>query len=167
MPYHKKTKLRTVRRKNQRKVTRRRKGGVNNGNLNNEFEDRRGDLVNQSQDIIDELQNEIRSILQQINETNYIDRLQNLLDEAEEIDQHFGGHEMEDMINQRLQDIHHILGLYNPNPQPMAQPMIPNNNNNNSTVTLGNNMNMNMNNNNNKSVISVYRAGKKNNKLRK
>ena len=167
MPIRKKTKLRTVRKRKLRRVTRRRKGGVNNGNLNNQFEDRRGELVNQSQNILDDLQNEIRNILQQIDIMIYVNRLQDLLDEAEQIDQHFGGHDMEDMINQRLQDVHQMLNLHNPNPEHM---MLNNNNNTASTVTIrkgNNNMNNNNNNNNNnQNMLSVY-GGKKNTKLRK
>jgi hypothetical protein len=137
--------LRKTRRHNKRKTIRRRKtahrrrGGVNNNNNNAQFQlelvamiDRRDGLINDLQDIID------RAIESQgqnnVNEMTFVDEIRAFEPEADMIDNFFNNHEIENMLNQRIEDIMNIFGLINLN------------NNNNETITLPN---YNRNNNNN------------------
>jgi hypothetical protein len=120
----KQTKRKTSRR---RKTIRHRKGG-RNARQNNEFDDRRADLINTLQDIIDRA--EQAQGQPNANEMTFVDEIRAFEDEADEIDNYFGNNDMEEMLNQRIGDIMIIFGLANPNGNV--------NNNNNETITLPN-----------------------------
>ena len=121
----KQTKRKTSRR---RRTIRRRKGGRNNQH-NNEFDDRRANLINALQDIIDRA--EQAQGQQNANEMTFVDEIRAFEPEADEIDNYFGNNDMEEMLNQRIEDIMIIFGLANPNGN-------INNRNNNETITLPN-----------------------------
>ena len=129
-------KRKTIRRK---KTIRRRRGGVNNQEninmLNAEFDNRRGNLINTIQDIIDRAEQEREQ--PNVDVLDFVAEIRAFEQEADMIDAHFGNHDMENMLNQRIEDIMNIFGLINPN---------VNNHNNNETITLPN---YNRNNNNN------------------
>lgn len=135
------TKRKTSRsRAHRRKTIRHRKGGRLNNN--NNFEDRRDNLINTLQDIMDRAEQGQEQ--PNVDEMTFIDEIRAYENEADAIDAHFDNHDMQDMLNQRIEDVMHIFGLVNPNGNMNI------NNNNANTVTLPNhNRNRNNNNNNN------------------
>lgn len=156
-----KKQTRRLKHKRQKRHTRKRRiGGLN---INNQFDDRRGDLINTLQDLIDNLQERINNGEEDIDEMEYIDQLQgHLMDEAVIIDTHYGNHDMEDIVNQRMQDVREILGLFNPEGNMNIE-------NNASTIIFNNrtNRNNNTNNNNTNNAISIYNNNNNRKKLRK
>jgi hypothetical protein len=132
------SKRKTSRRIHRHRTVRRKKGGrlnqQNNQRINNngDFDDRRGDLINTLQDIMDRAEQGREQ--PNVNEMTFVDEIRTYEAEADAIDAHFSNHDMEDMLNQRIEDIMHIFGLVN-------------NHNNNETITLPNH-NRNRNNNN-------------------
>ena len=130
----------------KRKTIRRRRGGVNNNNENN-FEERANILFGMTQFIIESIDG-LRQENPNIDEDFFVNSIRALEPEADIIDAHFGNHEMEDMLNWRIEQIMEAFDLVV---------------NNNQTIVANMNMNnVNINSNAN-SVISVYNAknGKK------
>lgn len=150
---HKKTKRRYYSKRKlyiKRKTIRRRKGGVNNNEMN--FEDRANALFGMTQFIIESIE-QMRQEQPDIDEDFFINSIRALEPEADAIDAHFGNHEMEDMLNWRIEQIMEAFGL-----------VVHNNNNNNTIITApvyryknnrNNRNNRNINNSNNESM-SVY-----------
>ncbi len=131
----------SVRRKSVSQKYKNKKGGVNN--QNNIFDDRRSELINRLQDIIN-------NIDLQTDPFNYIDEIRELREEAQEIDDHYENDDMRQQLLQRIQDIHNMyeMDYLNGNAE-----RILNDNNNNNTATLpspnnGNNSNNGSNSNN-------------------
>ena len=100
--------------------TLRKKGGVNNNfnYFNNEFIERRDDLINVIQDII------VRAELGREQPMTFVDEIRAFETEADTIDAWFGNNEMEDILNQALEEVMIIFDLIG--------------NNNNETITLPN-----------------------------
>jgi hypothetical protein len=155
-----KRQTRCLKHKKQRKHThKRKKGGVNN----NQYNDRRSNLINILHDMINELQQRIESGEENIDVMEYIDQLQGpLMDEAIHIDHYYENNDMEHIVNEQMNTVHQMLGMFNPNPNMLI--------NNDKTVTIqGNNRSNNEFNNNsnrgsvNNNIISVYKGtgGKK------
>lgn len=138
------------RRKTSRRIkntTRRHKrGGSNNVNTNDEFEERRINLINNLQNIIDSIEPRMRA-QPLINITLFINEIREFEREADDIDHYFGNNDMEEMLNQRIEDIMAMWG-YDMN-------INNNNNNNNNTLTIISNRRIN-NNKNNNNDMSVY-----------
>jgi hypothetical protein len=143
------SKRKTPRRINKRKTIKRKKGGVS-------FETRRTTLLDTINQILIELHDNIEANgANNINEENFVDRIREFEPEADEIDAHFGNHQMEDRLNEVIEEVMGALNLINPN-------FNNNNNNNNSTVYIPsrrrhsmNNNNRNSNGNNSNSNISM------------
>lgn len=111
-------KRKTARRGSKRLGIRRKKGGVNN----DEFIERRDNLINTLQDIMDSIDERVQA--GNVDEMTFVDEIRAFEAEADIIDNHFGNHDMEDMLNQRIEDVMIIFGLINPN------------NNNNNTISI-------------------------------
>jgi hypothetical protein len=139
------TKRKTSRRRiHKRRTIRHRKGGrLNQPNNNNAFDDRRSNLINALQDIID--QAEQASQQQNVDAMTFVNEIRAYENEADAIDAHYNNNDMEDMLNQRIEDVMHIFGLINQNGN-----MNVNNNNNANTIPLPNYNRINNNNNNNR-----------------
>ena len=108
-------------------------------NQNDEFDDRRIELINTLTDII------IRAeTTPNIGYVEFMTDIEALRQEALDIDAYFGNDDMEQLINQRIHDIIDIFGLEN-----NANFNMNNNNNNNATVRNNNARSIKSNNNNN------------------
>ena len=137
----------TYKKKHSQRKTRRKcrtlgkKGGVNNNN-NNEFIERRNILINNLRDIFINIEINIESD----NEMIFIDEIRSFENEADSIDAHFGNNNMENILNQRIEDVMEIFNLINYN-----------NNNNNNTMSIISARRESNNNNNKMSIISTRR----------
>jgi predicted lipid-binding transport protein (Tim44 family) len=129
---------------------RRRRGGVNNNNEES-FEARADNLIGITQFIIESI-DQMREEDPNIDEEFFVNEIRAFEPEADAIDAHFGNHEMEDMLNLRIEQVMEAFDL-----------IVHNNNNNNQTIVANMNMNNSHMNSNTNSVISVYNAknGKK------
>ena len=87
-------------------------------------------MINTLQDIIDRA--DAASMNGTADEMVFIDEIRAFEPEADLIDAHYGNHDMEDMLNQRMNDVMMFFGL------------VGINNNNNNTATIVSNVNMNM-----------------------
>lgn len=155
----KNNKRKTVRR---RKTVYRRKGGNNYrmrnqpnfNDFNNEFIQRRQNLINNIQDIIDRAEEAV--LTNNADEMVFIDEIREFEREADTIDRWFNDvrfennpnmgdiHEMEDMLNEAMGIIMDIFGLVNPNVNnnnatvifPPSKRIRNNNSNNNSNSNM-------------------------------
>jgi hypothetical protein len=158
--------------KYKRKTIHRKKSGGRNEI--DEWEDKRAIFIGGLQFVINELRSKIENhnILTDEQQDEYINRINDFYDEASEIDEYFsrypsGYHprgEMQDKVGRALDEVHRLLGLYNPNPQPITQQMNTSNNTNNNRTIINNSMN---NNNNNNSIFGGKLNKKSNHKYTK
>jgi hypothetical protein len=140
----KKIKTRKIKHQLKRKSTRRKINKKRGGNTS--FEEKRALLIGNLQNYLDNLQERINGG-EDLDEEDVSEEINSYMNEADEIDTHFGNHEMEDLINDTLDQAMEILNMIQTNNMNEIMNILSingnnqNNNQNNSNTIINNNNN--------------------------